>query len=138
MIANKLGAGRVYGSPSSSSRPRTAGLTTRHQPVNAAACRRLSARCLALPLAASPPLLNLPSPPHLLHQFLSPRWLGEEAHEAEELAALLHEAAPKLALANLRPPVGAGVRPLLKNRSYEVSDTVRDRLRAAVAMPMGQ
>ena len=64
-------------------------------------------------------------------------WLGEhQDEEAAELAALLHEAAPKLALASLRggqSPMGA--RPLPKARSYEVSDTVKDRLRAAAPAP---
>lgn len=72
-------------------------------------------------------------------QYTTPRnygWLGEHQDEAAELAALLHEAAPKLALASLRAPV-AGARPLPKARSYEVSDTIKDRLRAAEPMPTG-
>ncbi|KAL4432560.1 hypothetical protein ABPG77_000497 [Micractinium sp. CCAP 211/92] len=79
----------------------------------------------------------------LLDAYLSPRafsWLGDHQDEAAELAALLHEAAPRLALASLRaPPVGSGGRAqgLPKARSYEVSDTIRDRLHAAVPMPTG-
>ncbi|KAL4436854.1 hypothetical protein ABPG75_003993 [Micractinium tetrahymenae] len=83
--------------------------------------------------------LQLPA----LDSYVSPRsfsWLGDHQDEAAELAALLHEAAPRLALASLRtPPVGSGGRAqgLPKARSYDVSDTVRDRLSAAVPMPTG-
>ncbi|PSC74445.1 MAP kinase phosphatase with leucine-rich repeats 3 [Micractinium conductrix] len=77
-------------------------------------------------------------------QFVSPRWggwLGDHQDEAEaaELAALLHEAAPKLAFASLRAPrlPGSGRTPLPKARSYEVSESVRDRLRAAAPIPTG-
>lgn len=81
-----------------------------------------------------------PGPPL---QCLSPRafsWLGEHQDEAAELAALLHEAAPRLALAGIRTPLmGSGGRAqgLPKARSYEASDTIRDRLHAAVPMPTG-
>jgi hypothetical protein len=63
-------------------------------------------------------------------------WLGEhQDEEAAELAALLHEAAPKLALASLRGGQSPLARPLPKARSYEVSETVKDRLRAAAPAP---
>ena len=73
-------------------------------------------------------------------------WLGEHHHhhddEAAELAALLHEAAPNLAARSPPPPLPApysGSRPHLlhKARSYELSETVKDRLRAAVPIPSG-
>ena len=73
-----------------------------------------------------PPAARLPlRPPVLLRGYLemarNPRFL-------------------RLALASLRaPPVGSGGRAqgLPKARSYEVSDTIRDRLHAAVPMPTG-
>lgn len=71
-------------------------------------------------------------------------WLGDHQDEAAELAALLHEAAPKLALAGLRSAptrassAGSTRMPALpKARSYELTDSTRDRLRAAVPLPTG-
>lgn len=71
-------------------------------------------------------------------------WLGDHQDEAAELAALLHEAAPKLALAGLHGTqtragsAGSSRTPALpKARSYELTDSTRDRLRAAVPLPTG-
>ncbi|KAI3425893.1 hypothetical protein D9Q98_007866 [Chlorella vulgaris] len=75
----------------------------------------------------------------LSETYATPRgygWLGEHSDEAEELAALLHEAAPRLAFSSLRAPI-LGARSLPKARSYEVSETIKDRLRAAEPMPTG-
>lgn len=113
------------------------------------ACCASRTRC-ATPCAPChrPPLATPGTTPPLACrlQYLTPRglgygWLGEHQDEAAELAALLHEAAPKLALANLRPPGSAGLRAaaaaLPRARSYEISDSTKDRLRAAVPLPTG-
>ena len=66
-------------------------------------------------------------------------WLGEAQDEAAELAALLHEAAPRLALSGLSTPT-AGLRAsaLPKARSFELlPDVSRRRLARAAPMPSG-
>jgi hypothetical protein len=93
------------------------------------------------PSPTQPPPDRLTNPPTSSPhpQYATPRgygWLGEHSDEAEELAALLHEAAPRLAFSSLRAPI-LGARSLPKARSYEVSETIKDRLRAAEPMPTG-
>lgn len=108
------------------------------------ACKAPGARAAQPPPPPPPPLPPTRLPPQHQPQYATPRgygWLGEHQDEAAELVALLHEAAPKLALANLRAPPSAAQRGtaagLPRARSYDISETTRDRLRAAVPLPTG-
>lgn len=63
--------------------------------------------------------------PHSLREFA---WLGSHPDEVSELAALLHEAAPRLGLAGYQQQPGASRGPVPRRPSYEVSYSLKERV----------